>query len=132
MKSFALALGAAVVQAGAHFEGPLDVRMLDDGFEMELLRDFVFVDSRGVRWEVPKKTMINGSDIPKQLWMFSGSPFTGKHRKASVPHDLYCRIRERTWQETHRMYFEACIIAGVSDSEAKRKLWGMMRFGPRW
>jgi hypothetical protein len=116
----------------AHFEGALCVEIMGGGRDIVLIEPFAFVDAGGYRWEVHEGTRVDGSSNPRWLWPLIGSPFVGKHRRASVPHDLYCRERIRTWQATHKMYHEAMIIDGVPDGEADRKLWFLMRFGPRW
>lgn len=116
----------------AHYEGPLHVSVLGDGREMQLLSPFAFVDHSGYRWEVYAGTRIDGSSIPRLLWWLVGSPYVGKHRWASVPHDLYCRVRVRSADDTHRMYHEAMLVAGVPGAEADRKYRWLRQFGPTW
>ena len=114
------------------WESEIDVRFLEDGHLVEVLDSVVFIDSRGFDWRVFAGTKVDGSSIPRLLRSIVGTPFVGKHRKASVPHDLYCRIRTQPCSFTHYMYYEACIVSGCSGSEARRKYWAIRRFGPRW
>ena len=118
--------------AAAYFQGRICVEWLADGRLMRLHEPFVFVDSRGRRWSVHAGTHINGSSIPRMIWPLTGSPFVGRHRMASVPHDLFCRIRTRSAEDTHAMYREACLVAGCSSGEARRKAWAVRTFGPWW
>jgi hypothetical protein len=116
----------------ARWEGVPVVEWLEDGRMMKMVAPLVFIDSWGIRWEVREGTSVDGSSIPRALWPLTGSPFVGLHRWASVPHDLFCRIRTMPWIATHQMYYDAMIISGVSHGEAARKRWVLMRFGPRW
>ena len=99
---------------------------------MKMREPLTFVDSWGIRWEVRAGTSIDGSSIPRVLWPLTGSPFVGLHRWASIPHDLFCRIRTMPWKATHQMYYDAMIISGVPDAQARRKRRALMHFGPRW
>jgi len=122
-----------MTQTVPHFEGRPRVEWpAGNGRAMQLIEPFVFVDKTGYRWEVFKGTIIDGSSVPRILWPIIGSPYCGLHREASIPHDLYCRIRIRSCEDTHRMYYNAMLVAGVPSGRARRKYNAVQVFGPRW
>jgi hypothetical protein len=104
----------------------------EDGRTMTMVSGFTYVDPDGILWRVPPTYKVNGSSIPEMLWSIVGSPYVGKHRFASIPHDYYCEHMLRSWQKTHRMYYDACITAGVPATEARVKYFAIRRFGPKW
>jgi hypothetical protein len=114
------------------FEGDLNVRMLNDGRLCELLADYVYVRQDGSRWMSPKGTRVDGASIPPIFWSLIGGPFEGKYRNASVIHDHYCDTEERSWRDTHRMFYEAMRCNGVAAAQAKIMYYAVYRFGPRW
>lgn len=114
------------------FHGELEVRLLEDGRLVELIRAFNYTDPKGVLWTVPKKSTVDGASIPRLLWTLIGGPFEGRYRKASVVHDFYCDRRSRTWQAVHRVFYDAMITAGVSERQAKVLYGGVYWGGPRW
>jgi len=115
-----------------YFIGRPVTEWLADGRLMRMKEPFTFVDASGLQWDVYEGTTIDGSSIPRMIWPMTGSPFVGRHRDASIPHDLFCRIRTRPSKMVHRMYYDACIASGVSGRSAKMKYWGVRRFGPKW
>jgi hypothetical protein len=119
----------------AKFSGLPQIELQDDGRTVRLLEDFSFTDTNGNVWQSKKDELPDGSSIPKLFWTFVGSPFVGKHRLASIPHDTYCKLREKsgkTYQEVHRMYYEACIAAGVKKHKAKLMYKAIKLGGPKW
>lgn len=116
-----------------HFVGRVVAAWLEDGRKMRLVEDFSYVDKNGVTWVAPKGSVIDGASIPTWLWGESnGSPYCGWFRDASVIHDVYCVKRSRTWQETHRVFYEMMLERGVESEQAARMYWAVKRFGPRW
>lgn len=115
-----------------YFIGEPRVILLPDGRGMRMLCNFIFVDTAGIRWIIEKGEVTNGADIPRLLWPVAGGPFEGKHRIASIFHDKYCRTKERSWRDTHWMFYEAMLAAGVREFEADLKYIAVYRFGPRW
>jgi len=99
---------------------------------MVLLEDFAYVDANGLRWVAEKGTCIDGASIPSVFWTLIGPPFVGQYRRASVVHDAFCKTQRRSWQDTHRMFWEACLAGGVPSPKAKVMGYGVYRFGPRW
>lgn len=102
------------------------------GRKMMLLADFTFVDKYGVRWTTTKGTIVDGSSIPRTLWLVFGSPFVGLHRRASVLHDPECEKKTRPHKQVHQMYEDACLADGVLKAKAKTMHKGIKLGGPKW
>lgn len=99
---------------------------------MVLLEPFSFVDPDGKEWIVPAGQMTDGASIPRWLWSLVGGPFEGAYREAAVVHDRYCCTRSESWWRVHRMFYDACVAAGVPDRHAKALYSGVLAGGPRW
>ena len=122
--------GHAQGKAGS-FDGEIVATLLGDGRNLKLMQPFGYIDAAGRRWDVPAGAETDGASIPRAFWI-THPPFTGKYRAAAVIHDYYCRTRSRSWQETHNVFYESMLAAGVDDRTAK-VMWGAVyRFGPRW
>jgi lysozyme family protein len=117
---------------GSYTNAPPLTEWLDDGRSMRLKRPFGFVEESGREWPVPSEIIVDGASIPRVFWSLIGGPFEGPYRNASVVHDYYCDVRTRTWQDTHRVFFEAMRCSGVNDVRAKVMYYAVYRFGPRW
>jgi len=115
-----------------HFDGEVVATWLSDHRRMRLEEDFAFVDASGKRWEAPEGSVVDGASIPRPLWALVGGPFLGGYRKASVVHDVACQERNESWEDVHRMFYEACIAGGTRTPEAKVMYWAVYHFGPRW
>lgn len=100
--------------------------------KMKVVEDFAFVDSHGVKWEATAGTIVDGSSIPSFLWGVFGSPFIGRHRRASVLHDPECEKQTRPCEQVHQMYFDACRADGVFKTKAKLMHKGIKLRGPKW
>src|SRR5688572_5616568 len=85
------------------FTGELVFRWRDDGRTMELTVPFSYKDPQGRVWDVPTGAVTDGASIPQIFWAYAG-PYEGNHRIAAAVHDYYCRVRTRTWQDTHRVF----------------------------
>jgi hypothetical protein len=118
--------------AHPHFEGRVITEWLMDGRTMRLIEPFRFIDAAGTIWECPAGSIVDGASIPKMLWGLSGGPYTGKYRLASVPHDVYCETRSRSWEETHQMFYAAMLTAGMSETKASLMYSAVYHHGPRW
>jgi hypothetical protein len=116
----------------ARFEGKPQVEWLGDGRNVKLLADIIFFDPAETRWAVPAGAVVDGASIPKILWPIVGGPFEGKYRDASIIHDWYCDKRTRTWQATHRVFYDAMLVSGVRDRKAKVMYFAVRWRGPRW
>ncbi|REL31083.1 DUF1353 domain-containing protein [Thalassotalea euphylliae] len=115
-----------------HFSADPETRWLKDGRTVELLQDFSFTDQNGKTWLAKKGRKVNGSSIPRPLWPLIGSPFVGKHRNASIIHDVFCIDKNAPSDEVHQMYYDACICAGVNKTKAQIMLTGIKIGGPTW
>jgi hypothetical protein len=113
------------------FIGNIVASLLPDGRNMKLEQSFSFIDAKGKRWEVPAGIETDGASIPQIFWI-THPPFTGKYRYAAVIHDHYCRTKERSWQETHNVFYDAMRAAGVEERTAKLLWAAVYRMGPRW
>jgi hypothetical protein len=116
----------------AHFEGKPQVEWLGDGRNVKLLTEIKFFDPSNTCWDVPTGAVVDGASIPRIFWPIVGGPFEGKYRDASIIHDWYCDRRTRTWQATHRVFYDAMIASGVADSKAKVMYFAVRWRGPRW
>lgn len=115
-----------------HFNGELVLKPMSDGRFMELFAPYSYVDGQGEPWDVPAGAKVDGASIPKPLWSTIGGPFEGKYRNASVIHDYYCDTKTRSWEATHRVFYEAMLANGVDLKLAQLMFYAVYRFGPRW
>jgi len=102
------------------------------GRNIELDEGFAFLDPTGLDWPVPKGTVADGASIPQVFWSIIGGPLDGPYRNASIIHDYYCDMRTRTWQATHRMFYDAMIACDVDPTKAKIMYFAVRWGGPRW
>ena len=72
------------------FPVPAKVELIDDGRQLKLLEDFVYLDPRGRAWTANKNSVVNGASIPQAFWTITGGPLEGKYRNASIVHDEGC------------------------------------------
>lgn len=103
-----------------------------DNNNVTLLSEFTFVDPDGLEWRVPEGVVVNGASIPRALWSIVGSPYTGNYRRAAAIHDHFCGTKERTWQETHYVFYLGSRADGVSEYFGKLLYGAVLTFGPRW
>jgi hypothetical protein len=108
------------------------VELEDDGRDLRLLEDFVYIDSRGKVWSAQKDLIVDGASIPRLFWTITGGPLEGEYRNASIVHDAGCDRMTEPWEEVHAMFYEACRCGGVSDNKAKVLYAAVYHFGPRW
>jgi Protein of unknown function (DUF1353) len=101
--------------------------------KIKLTTDFAFLDSRGVRWDAPAKSTIDGASIPEIVWSsVVGTPYIGDYRRASVVHDVACQQKIRAHEEVHYMFYEAMICDGVTEERAYLMYTAVRLFGPKW
>lgn len=108
------------------------VRLLNNGREIELLDDFVYVDPDETPWLAPKDSKVNGASIPQAFWSLTQGPLSGPFRNASIVHDVACERKKQSDEKVHRMFFYACLAGGVPESKAKLMYWAVAVFGPKW
>ena len=100
--------------------------------DMRLLAPFGYIDPRGTHWDVPAGYITNGASVPWGLWNIVGGPFDGPYREAAVIHDFYCDKKDRPWEDVHKMFYEAALARGTSESVAATMYAGIRFGGPRW
>lgn len=88
--------------------------------------------------EIPAGYVTDGASIPKLLWSFFGSPFTGNYIEGAIIHDyLYwlaiCKKQPiGTRKEADDIFLNTMIYYGTSELEARVKYRAVRLFGPRW
>jgi len=106
---------------GAFFE-PKSPILRTEGPVFISEEDFLFIDSLGKRWLAPKGTKTDGATIPQWALSVTGDRMDSGYRNAALVHDAYCQgglngngisYRKDTWQNVHRMFYEACVANGV-------------------
>jgi DNA-binding transcriptional regulator/RsmH inhibitor MraZ len=97
-----------------------------------LLSAFTFVDRNSQVWSVPRGYVTDGASIPRFLWSLVGGPFTGIYLDAAIIHDYFCDNMKRSWQSTHRVFYEGMIARGVSKTQAQSFYYAVYNYGPRW
>jgi hypothetical protein len=102
-----------------------------DGRKVTLLQPYSFIDPAGKEWDVPTGYQTDGASVPAALWALY-PPFTGNYRQAAVIHDFYCDSKQRTWQDTHKVFYYAMRAANVDEKTAKIMYGAVYLFGPRW
>lgn len=114
------------------FEGDVVASWDSDGRNMTLRQPFGYIDPQNRVWPAPAGSVVNGASIPAGFWSLVGGPFEGQYRNASVVHDVGCHEMTASWQDVHRMFYEACRCGGVEESRAKLLYYAVYHFGPRW
>jgi Protein of unknown function (DUF1353) len=140
---YSIALAAAVTLTSlpaafgdvnfGHYIGKFVAEFSDDdgGRKVTLMEPYSFVDPAGQEWNVPDGYKTDGASVPAALWALY-PPFTGNYRSAAVIHDYYCDTMERSWQDTHKVFYFAMRAAHVDEKTAKIMYGAVYLFGPRW
>lgn len=127
-----IAAGAAAAETNfGRFIGKFVAEFGDDGRKVTLMEPYGFVDPAGQEWNVPDGYQTDGASVPAALWALY-PPFTGNYRSAAVIHDYYCDIKDRSWQDTHKVFYFAMRAAHVDEKTAKIMYGAVYLFGPRW
>jgi hypothetical protein len=123
-----------VPHRSGRYEGKFEISPSEpsDGVHWIVQQEFSYADGFGHTLTAEQGFSTDGASIPRVLWTFVGSPFTGKYPRAAVIHDVGCVTHKYTWQETDRIFFDAMLDAGVSDQQAKLFYWAVRAGGPRW
>lgn len=103
-------------------------------------RTMEFVDGAARTWAVPKRTLTDGASIPLIFVPIVGSPTSPEFVNAAAVHDAHCGIgneagpvyHSKTWQETHRMFYDTLIVGGTPAPKAKLMFAAVWLGGPRW
>ena len=130
--AIALVSMPALCQGFGHYEGTVQTEWLRDGRRMRLLAPVSYFDPKGKQWVAPKDWVIDGASIPQPAWSFSGGPFEGKYRDASVIHDVGCDRKTDPWEEVHEVFYYGMLASGVESWRAKIMYAAVYHFGPRW
>ncbi|MGZ8320691.1 MAG: DUF1353 domain-containing protein [Telluria sp.] len=85
---------------------------------MRLVEPFWFVDPQGRRWDAPAGSATDGATIPRTLWAYVGSPYTGPYRRAAIVHDVAIRDPLVVRAEADAMFYHACLAGGCSARQA--------------
>lgn len=105
-----------------------------------MARDLQFVDSEKKTWVAPKGTLTDGASIPPVFVAMVGSPTSKEFVNAAAVHDAYCGVgnaeliqyHSETWQDVHRMFYDALRVGGTSPRKAKTMFAAVYLGGPRW
>ncbi|QDT11911.1 DUF1353 domain-containing protein [Planctomycetes bacterium K23_9] len=119
-------------QGFGKFDGDVVAVWSQDGRDMILREPFSYIDGSNRVWTAPAGATVNGASIPYAFWSFIGGPFEGRYRNASVVHDVGCEQMTESWQDVHRMFYDACRCGGVDETQAKMLYYAVYHFGPRW
>lgn len=103
-----------------------------DTRRFKLLAPVEYVASDETVWKAEPGTVINGASIPRAFWSVIGAPTTGPYRDASVIHDYYCGTRERHWEATHWVFYDACRASGLGPWKANVMYLAVYHYGPMW
>lgn len=105
-----------------------------------MARDLQFIDSDRKKWVAPKGTLTDGASIPPVFVSMIGAPQSKEFVNAAAIHDAYCGIgndnlpqfQSDTWQNVHRMFYDALRVGGTSATKAKIMFAAVYIGGPRW
>lgn len=105
-----------------------------------MARDLQFVDSENKKWVAPKGTLTDGASIPPVFISIVGSPTSEEFVNAAAIHDAYCGVgnaelsqyHSDTWQNVHRMFYDALRVGGTPPRKAKTMFAAVYLGGPRW
>ena len=101
--------------------------------KMELVRDFTYIDPKGISWTAEIGDKINGASIPSWAWGKKiGTPYVGDFRRASVIHDVECDKKRKPHKDVHKMFYYAMRCDGVSKKKALLMYRLVAMFGPKW
>lgn len=120
----------------SQFIGDVRFQLVEQSGEsrFELLSDFGYTDSKGIRWQAKSGLLTDGASIPRVFWPLIGHPYQGLYLKAAIIHDYYCvpQNRYRRWQDVHGVFHDAMKANGVGRVKALLMFFAVRRFGPRW
>ncbi|WP_456388425.1 DUF1353 domain-containing protein [Profundibacter sp.] len=105
-----------------------------------MANELKFVDSGKKTWTAPKGTLTDGASIPKVFVPVVGSPTSREFVNAAAIHDAYCGVgnddlaqfHSETWQNVHRMFYDALRVGGTPAKKAKVMYSAVYLGGPRW
>ena len=103
-------------------------------------KELTFTDSRGMVWTAPVQTLTDGASIPAIFEPIIGDRQSRGYLLAAALHDAFCGVgneglatfQTRSWEDVHRMFFDALIVAGTAPQKAKIMFAAVYLGGPRW
>ena len=104
----------------------------DKSNRVRLLEDLIFIDSQGKKWTAPKGHVVDGATIPKAFQSMIGTPYGGEYVLASVIHDVAYDQKKETWQEVHRVFYDALLASGVEANKASLMYVAVYEASQRW
>lgn len=99
-----------------------------------------YQDPSGKVWKAPAGTVTDGASIPRLFKGFFGGRLNEEYLFAAIVHDAYCAAanvesplyQSERWQDTHRMFYYACLNNGASRTKASTMYAAVRLAGPRW
>jgi len=70
--------------------------------------------------------------VYRAFWLFIGSPFVGKYRRASVVHDVYYGTKSEPRKQVDKMFYQAMRVDKVNYFKAKAMYYAVRVGGKRW
>ncbi len=103
-------------------------------------RPLAFIDARPRKWQAPEATLTDGASIPEVFVPVVGNPRSHTFINAATLHDAYCGVGNEnlpeyhsdTWQNVHRMFYDALRVGGTPAKKAKIMYAAVYLAGPRW
>ncbi|MGR3503611.1 DUF1353 domain-containing protein [Pseudaestuariivita sp.] len=99
-----------------------------------------FTDGGQSLWIASRDTLTDGASIPRIFVPIVGLPTSPSFVNAAAVHDAHCGIgnengpefHSRTWEDTHRMFYDALRVGGTPELKAKIMFAAVYLGGPRW
>ena len=125
---------AGIAAENGEFEGRVMVEWLDDPFvpTMLLVEPFAYRQPEGKVWAVPDGHIIKGRGLPPLFRDLIGQPFNSGFRKSSIVYDYVTQQMTEPWDDAQKMFLDASIAEGVTQSEAKAMYLLLRAQGSRW
>jgi hypothetical protein len=124
--------GQVVATPKGKFYGKLILIPQPDGRNMMVQDEYGYEDWEHQTLYATAGFVSDGASIPRAAWSLVGGPWDGKYRNAAVIHDVGCTNHRYSWQDTHRLFYEAMMDSGVSQSLAYTMYYAVLLGGPRW
>lgn len=127
--------------AGAFTPTRITLKEFGSGDLWELVDDtLTFTDADDREWTAPKGALTDGASVPRFALSVTDGRFAKEFVKAAVLHDAYAsddnkdldQYHQRSWQDVHRMFYDACIADGTSKTKAQIMFAAVWLAGDRW
>jgi len=107
-------LGATEPTAHGQWLSRATVHLLDNGRDVELANNLLFMDKHGVLHTVPAGFVSDGSSHPKITWSYFGGPLSGKYRRGALLHDGLLRQGMEP-DRAHALFRDAMLADGLKE-----------------